>query len=100
MSKPIEIPFSNDIGQRIYPGDKVVTIASGYGHDISIRTGIYVGLVNNKPSVIVNEMKYGFFDADGKNIGYYEGTKLGIKGEQRPIKRRTTLFAGRVYKIA
>ncbi len=98
-SKLIEQSWKNDIGQTVSPGDKVLAIATGYSHSTRIRQGVFLGTVNGCPSVLVDDTRWGYW-VDGKNVGYYKGTELKIKGEHRAIKRRSTLPAKRVYKLA
>ena len=94
-----EIPFTNSLGQVINPGDDVLSIASGRGHYISMRRGTYLGVVNGSPSVLVEVRQWGYWQGD-KNVGYSKGYKLGLKGEHRAVKRRSTLPLGRVFKLA
>jgi Tfp pilus assembly protein PilP len=37
-------PFTNEFGQVIQPGDKIIAVAQGYQHSIKVRNGIYLGL--------------------------------------------------------
>ena len=41
-------PFTNSIGQVINPGDKVVAVTTGYGHSVSVFTGIFEGVRRQK----------------------------------------------------
>jgi hypothetical protein len=98
-----EISFKNSIGQVIEPGDRVITVATGYSHSVSTTPGIYLGLTGQQtdtPVVLVDDTCWGYYDKDGKNVGYSEGARLGIKGEHRAIKRKSVLPLGRVYKLA
>lgn len=36
--------FTNSIGQTINPGDSVVFVTTGYGHRVSIQTGVFEGV--------------------------------------------------------
>ena len=38
-----EVPFKNDIGQEINPGDSVVIVTSGYNHSVNTAKGTYLG---------------------------------------------------------
>jgi hypothetical protein len=38
-----EEPFTNHLGQVVNPGDKVVVVAVGYNHVMSVRQGTYLG---------------------------------------------------------
>jgi len=35
--------YENDIGQKVYPGDPVVVVASGYSHSVRIHRGVFIG---------------------------------------------------------
>lgn len=97
-----EIPFVNKIGQTINPGDKVICIATGYSHSVHVRQGIYAGMSGRQgdcPSVIVDDTRWGYYDMNDKDLGWSKGSALGIKGEHRQVKRRTTLPGKRVYAI-
>lgn len=99
MSKLQEISYTNDIGQIINPGDTVIGIATGYSHRVTVYHGVFVGVTNGNPSVIVDATKFGWWDGD-KQVGYSKGSALKIKPTTRKIKRRTTFKLGRVYKLA
>lgn len=44
VSKLVVEPFTNEIGQTINPGDKVVAVTTGYGHAVDIITGVFEGV--------------------------------------------------------
>lgn len=92
-------PFTNKEGQVINPGDKVVTIATGYSHRIKVRIGTYVGLSKGKnPTVeVLSKDVYGYW-YNGKNVGYYEARNLGIQPTRRDVMQKVTFISGRVYK--
>jgi hypothetical protein len=98
-SKLIAQTWTNSIGQTINPGDKVLSIATGYSHSTKVREGVFLGTVNGNPSVTVKDSKYGYW-VDGKDVGYRNGVKQGIKGQWQPYSRRSTLPSKRVYKLA
>lgn len=35
--------FENHIGQTVQIGDPVVVVASGYGHDVNVYSGTFIG---------------------------------------------------------
>ena len=37
-------PFTNEIGQTLNPGDKVVAVSTGYGHQVSVFEGVFEGV--------------------------------------------------------
>ena len=97
--KLIEQSWTNSIGQTISPGDRVLAIASGYAHSTHVRDGKFLGTVNGNPTVLVDDRLFGYW-TNGVNVGYKRGQELRIKGTWEPCKRRTTLRAKRVYKLA
>lgn len=36
--------FTNEFGQTIQPGDEVVYVGTGYGHNVRVRTGKFAGV--------------------------------------------------------
>lgn len=46
------VEFTNDLGQVIKPGDEVVIVTTGYGHNVSTDKGTYLGLTNGGASII------------------------------------------------
>jgi hypothetical protein len=36
--------FTNSIGQNLNPGDKVVAVTTGYGHNVSVFEGVFEGV--------------------------------------------------------
>jgi hypothetical protein len=94
-----EVPFKNDIGQTIEPGDRVVAVTTGYGHNVDVRQGVYAGTVNGHPSVLIDVKRWGYWDLDGKNVGWKLAGQMHISGSHRAGTRRTTLQRDRVYAI-
>ena len=94
-----QVPFTNHIGQVLQVGDEVLAIASGYSHSLHISKGVYVGTVNGNPSVIIEEMASGYWQ-DGKMLDYYDAQAAGVPYTRQLCNRRTTLPAGRVYRIS
>jgi hypothetical protein len=93
-----EVNFTNSIGQVIQPGDRVITIASGYAHNISVREGIFLGASpGGYPTCQVTSTGGGWVDAQGNPCKYNAQASY-----ERNLKstRRSTLQLGRVYKIA
>lgn len=94
-----EVPFKNDIGQTIVPGDKVITVTTGYAHRVAVRPGTYVGTVNGHPSIVVQDKVWGNWDADGNRVSWQKTNDPGVKSGYRSISRRTTLQRNRVYAV-
>ena len=90
--------FTNNLGQEINPGDKVVAIAQGYSHAIKERAGTYVGLsAAGSPQVRVTVVSYGYFRPDGTRG---KRSDPDTKYAGKPVERVSTYYAGRVYKLA
>ena len=98
-SKLEEVPFTNNIGQIINPGDRIIAVTTGYSHRVSVREGTYVGMVGLNPSVVVKTSQGGLWDSDGSQISWSEAQSKGIVYSFRQVDKRTTLRKSRVYKI-
>ena len=63
-------PFTNEIGQTLNPGDKVVAVSTGYGHQVSVFEGVFEGV----------------YRGNLYNKGKITGTRVGqipVKGHER-----------------
>jgi hypothetical protein len=89
MNPYLDHPFTNDLGQVIQPGDKVLTIASGYCHRITVREGVLLGVRKSR-------------GCGGKErftpVCRVKDTS-GWGSSQKHFERQTTLPLGRVYAI-
>lgn len=45
--------FTNSIGQTLQPGDKVVAVSTGYGHQVSVFEGVFEGVYRNPHNDII-----------------------------------------------
>lgn len=98
-SKLEEVPFTNNIGQIINPGDRIIAVTTGYSHRVSVREGTYVGMVGLNPSVVVKTSQGGRWDSDGRKLSWSEAQSKGVAYSFRQVDKRTTLRKSRVYKI-
>lgn len=84
MMKAYEaIPFTNEIGQTLNPGDEVLFIVSGYSHQIDIRLGTYLGIADGKVRVSYVQPKQNrWVDSDGNivNLNYDWSMLDGLSG--------------------
>ena len=81
---PKQVVWKNDIGQEINPGDRVITVATGYSHQIKVREGTFAGVSpTGSPQVRV-----------------LQKTWNSKKQVYEHVERKTTLGSGRVFKIA
>lgn len=88
------IPYINDVGQTLNPGDKVAYIGMSRGR-VSTYVGLYEGVRINErtgkvASVRVGEVKDRVFRYDVKTR----------TGSYKEVLRKATLPNKRVYKIA
>lgn len=122
----VEEPFRNDIGQTLNPGDKVVCVTTGYGHQVSVFQGVFegtyrgnrydkgkiVGTRVGQVPVVRGERVYGEngeheetkytskYDEKGRYIGYsYEPTGRRYNIVYHTKYRKSALRLNRVYKI-
>jgi len=51
------VNYINNIGQELVPGDKVITVTSGYGHCVSTNVGVYKGLYTNDRVAVAISIK-------------------------------------------
>lgn len=75
--------WTNDIGQELKPGDKVIAVASGYGHSVNVRLATYLGVRKNSEGKV-----------EGVNIKY-EKPKYSWSSQQL----NSYLPKKRVYRI-
>lgn len=94
------VPFTNDFGQVINPGDEVVVVTTCTGNTNTSK-GIYVGMRNKRVQAEVECIVYQWYNKETDEVGSY----YKIPSEQRairrvPAKRITTLIYNRIYKLA
>jgi hypothetical protein len=93
--------FTNSIGQTIVPGDRVLAVVQGYSRAIKAREGVFIGVSpSGSPQVRCKHRVFGYWNAEGKNVGYYGSRSQNVATEYREVERVTTLHAKRVYKLA
>lgn len=116
-SEFIAEPFTNSLGQVINPGDKVVAVTTGYGHRISIITGVFEGVRRKKDGkkqivgtrigsvpVTWHERVYdenGEYEETKYDWGLYKRIPTGKRYNFVPhVKhRKSSLVLNRVFKI-
>lgn len=59
MTNPV--PFTNDIGQTINPGDEVVIVTTGYGHQVNTARGIYLSLKDKGGVQCIKKVKTSYY---------------------------------------
>lgn len=109
--------FTNDIGQILDPGDRVIIVSSGYSHQVSCREGTFLGLHKNGGAqceyVVKSSRPVLKSTGEKPSDDYYKQmhalhyTSQEYKAMREQIeyvpyeyKRRTTLQLNRVYKLA
>jgi Tfp pilus assembly protein PilP len=65
------LPFTNDLGQVIQPGQKVIAVTSGFNHSTKIALGTYLGSRSSSVVVRVLRNKSRWVDLDGNPCTYY-----------------------------
>lgn len=62
--------YTNNIGQVINPGDEVVIITTGYGHNVNTCKGTYIGLHKNGGAQCIKKVRSSFYvnKATGERI--------------------------------
>lgn len=96
------IPFTNDIGQVIQPGQSIVCVSQGYNHSIKVSKGVFLGVRLNSrgvASVVVQRIMegYGYFLPDGTKASY---GKPGAKYGKGKWSSRSSLPRKRIYALA
>lgn len=96
--------FTNEFGQTIEPGDKVVVIAEGYSHRIYRYLGTFVRMSKSGyPQVEVLSKKYMWVNKEtGKELQWfpYGQRRDNWEHQCREVPRLGTYAAGRIYKLA
>lgn len=95
-------PFTNEIGQVIQPGQRIVAVKQGYNHSIKVSGGMYLGLRRDSKggvkSVVVRIKgeERGYFKADGSRASY---SASGASYGTRVVERQQSLPRKRIYAI-
>lgn len=93
-----EVPFTNDIGQTINPGDPVVSVTTSYSSP-SVRKGVYIGLnKKNKVQIRAEFADYGWVSSKTGEACQYNDRDAAFS--KYKIERLSTLQLNRIYKIA
>ncbi len=96
------VPFTNEIGQVIEPGQAIVCVTQGYNHSIKVSRGVFLGVrmgSRGVASVVVQrEMDgYGYFLPDGTKSSF---GKPGAKFCNGKWSGQSSLPRKRIYAIA
>ncbi len=98
--------FTNELGDVIQPGDKVLIITSGYGHNVNRYVGVFLGLRKEKyysnreriTAVVQYEIKvHGKWNKDGKRLHWGHPDFSRLEYEHRMVVRRSTLHNNFIY---
>ena len=111
-------PFTNEIGQTLNPGDKVVAVSTGYGHQVNVFEGVFEGVYRgnlyNKGKITGtrigqvpvnwNERVYsedGEFAEVRFDYNVYRSVPTGLRYNLVPKTRyrKSSLQRNRVFKI-
>ena len=100
MSKRDIVPFTNDFGQVINPGDDVVVVTTCTG-STNTSKGTYVGMRGKSVQAEVEYTKYEWYNKETDEAGSYYKIPSELRAMRRvPAKRITTLCYNRIYKLA
>ena len=102
------IPFTNEFGQVIQPGQSCVIVAKGRSGGISTYRGRYLGVRRYEVSwrkepqynvvAEVTEEVNGYFDPDtGKKLSWTQGYERKLEREKRTVTRITNLYLNLIY---
>jgi hypothetical protein len=89
MNPYLDKPFTNDLGQVIQPGDKVIAIASGYCHRTNVYEGVLLGV--RQSTGYSGEERFTPVCRVKRSVGWGKNKTY--------VERQTTLPLGRVYAI-
>jgi hypothetical protein len=111
-------PFTNEIGQTLNPGDKVIAVSTGYGHQVSVFEGVFEGVYRgnlyNKGKITGtrvgqvpvnwNERVYsedGEYEEVRFDYNVYRSVPTGLRYNLIPKTRyrKSSLQRNRVFKI-
>jgi hypothetical protein len=106
VSESNPVSFKNDIGQEINPGDPVVIVTTGYGHNVNTYAGTYLGMHKNGKGVQcekqIKTTYYAFKDTGERVAWTYFGEmndKLNAFGREfRAAGKGTMYYSDPEYK--
>lgn len=100
MTNPV--PFTNDAGQEIFPGDRVVAVSNS-SHRLQTRVATYVGCsANGSPQVLLpTKRSYWAWGDTGERAKWVSfsqrnGRELVLKPEVIAI---TTMYNGKIFAL-
>ena len=93
-----EIPFINDIGQTINPGDQIISLTTSWSNP-HIRKGVYTGLnEKNKVQILSEFGRYRWVSSKTGEVCRYNDPDAVF--QKYTVPRHSTLNRNRIYKIA
>jgi hypothetical protein len=72
VNKFVTESYTNDLGQTIQPGDEVVFVTTGYGHNVRIETGKFEGVYRNLKNENIAGTRIGTVPVHTHDIVYAE----------------------------
>ena len=100
-----EIPFTNNIGQVINVGDRVICVSTGYSHQVGVREGVYTGCTVNdrgdvtSVQVLAKVNVFGRWWPDGRRASWSDKHPDVSDYERRDIMRKSSLPRKRIYAL-
>ena len=89
--------YINNLNQMLAPGDRVLSITTGYSNRVKVREAVYKGVSpSGAPQVTWKRASTRWRAPDGT----FSSWKPGCAAEKYTADFTSTVFSGRVYKLA
>lgn len=89
--------YINKLNQMLVPGDRVLSVTTGYSNRVKVREAVYTGVSpSGAPQVTWKRTSTRWRKADGTLSSW----KPGSTPERYTADFTSTVFSGRVYKLA
>ena len=98
-------PFTNELGQVINVGDRVICVSTGYSHQVSVREAVYTGKTVNangkvtSVQVLAKVSVYGRWWPDGRRASWTDNHPDVSEYERRDVMRKSALPRKRIYAL-
>ena len=105
MNKFEAAPFTNELGQTINIGDRIICVSTGYSHRISVREGVYTGLRINSVGEVtsvqarVKSKIFGRWWPDGRKASYLDNDPSISGYEHRLVDKLISFPRKRIFAI-
>jgi hypothetical protein len=101
MTERVEVPFTNEFGQVIQPGDEVLVVTM-CTKTLNMQRGTYLGLRNRSVQVRVPDNSWEWYNKETGLPGSYYSIPASLREYRKKVNatRISTLQLNRIYKIA